>query len=54
MLRRVLTENMSNDEVLETVKRKRILMHVIRKRQLNILGNTIKKDGFENLMLIGQ
>ena len=44
---------MSNEEVLRKAETKQTLLMIITKRQLEFLGNIMRKNGLEELILIG-
>ena len=43
---------MSNEEVLRRAETKQALLMIIRKRQLEVLGHIMRKNGLEELILI--
>ena len=53
MMRISFSQHMSNEEVLRKVEADRNLIKNIRKRQLEFLGHTLRKDGMENLCITG-
>jgi len=48
------TDRVTNEEVLKRAGTKRTLLSTIRRRQLEFLGDVVRKEGLENLVLTGK
>jgi len=54
MMRISWIKKVSNEKVLQMVKKERSLLRTIRKRQLKFVGHVIRKEGLEKLILEGK
>lgn len=54
MLRIPWVSHTSNEAVLQKAGRQRVLLRLIRKRQLSFLGHCLRKEGLEKLVLTGK
>ena len=54
MLRVGRVERRSNASILESIRGRRELLAVVRKRQMTFLGHVMRADGLENLAMTGR